>query len=165
MNVLDPTVFTKDKRFYRYIVGIYRKPRKGISPGAFKLSEEDETNKDPHLSVNLLDKDSTNEDTKHIISYYKKSIQKNDDTIAYVDHKVDHYIDCSNKSESKLSFNMSSRYYEFNENGTNKPAFKHRPTNISRSHSGVEFLRAMNQVKQNRFSQEMVKKRKRYHES
>jgi len=117
-----------------------------------------------YLSVNLLDKNSTNEDTNDIVLYYKSVVQMqmNDNTTAYNDQKIFRYIDCAKKSN--IIFNKVNGCNVFNESGQNRAAFKHRPTPHSTSHSGVEFLRTMDYLKQKRFSQSITRNQ-RIHEA
>jgi hypothetical protein len=127
---------------------------------AFLLGEADLNSKNAHLSVNATECEPIGQ----IASYFRAAFQEGKGEVAVCLHKVHRYVDSGRKAGATIRDTKSEPQWVFPEDGSESPAFRHRPVparkmlTASPSHCGVEFVRALSDVQQRNFARLMAKK-------
>jgi hypothetical protein len=118
-----------------------------------------------YLSVNLVGVESLSQ----ICSYYREKFQKNMDRIAFCDHKVGQYNRACSEAGTQLTSAKSGGWTFIDRDGVSKAAYRSHPTQprdgsrSSPSHSGVEFVRAFDDLAENKFARRMCAKSFQWH--
>ena len=126
--------------------------------GAFMLNPEED-----HLSVNSLEV----EPEQQIAEYYASVWGHEDRKVPICVHTIFEYNDSGKKAGCSIWFNQLDSRWQFAEtNGTPAAAYRHRPVfrkpdfpYESRSHCGVEFVRALSDLKQRQFARRLAKRK------
>lgn len=152
--------FTERSELSRFVEEAERLRNNRPSTSAF-LPDPDEE----YLSVNSLEIESTLE----IAEYYRAVLQKNNQPVAMCIHKVARFNDAGRKAECQITWSRQNGRYEYQTpNGTQEAAYRQRPVprhgsrRASPSHSGVEFVEVLDELRLKRFAREMAK-RGRFH--
>lgn len=127
---LVPT-FAAKHELARYIHPIYRKTGGRVSSGAF-LRNPGET----YLSVNSVETESLD----RIAAYYGAHLQQGAGNVVAACHKVFGFNSSASIAGVRVTRQVKTGEWVFLHNGANIPAYRHRPTPISASHCGVEFV-------------------------
>jgi hypothetical protein len=155
-NVETPGKSTKARHWWARYVAEEARSGNRASPAAFLPDPPDSTRKrPPYLSVNSLEIESLQE----IANYHRKIWQNNSGNVALAAHKVFHYREAGRQSGITIEFDREARYYVFRErSGQMSRAFECIPrTDIfkSSSHSGVHFVRALEDHQVGKFARRM----------
>ena len=118
---------------------------------------------DDHLSVNALELESR----EQIAEYYADVFGSEEGKVAVCIHTVFEYNDSGKKAGCRIEFNTANSTWEFPEtNGSRGVAYRHRPVSrteqfpyASWSHCGVEFVRALAELKLRQFARRMAKRK------
>jgi hypothetical protein len=116
-----------------------------------------------HLSVNALEL----EGRERVAEYYADALGSENGKVAVCIHTVFEYKDSGKKAGCWIVFNRVGSTWEFPEtNGSQAAAYRHRPVPrteqfpyASWSHCGVEFVRALADVKLRQFARRMAKRK------
>jgi hypothetical protein len=116
-----------------------------------------------HLSVNALELESRDQ----IAQYYTDVFGSEEEKVAVCIHRVLEYNDSGKKAGCWVEWNRANSTWEFPEtNGTRGMAYRHRPVkrtenfpHVSWSHCGVEFVRALADLKLRQFARRMAKRK------
>ena len=152
--------FTQNVRLTRWIDPLYRKRRNRASTAAFRLDRGPP--RETFLSVNSLEI----ERIKDITEYYRDTLQKDGNEVAVCIHKVAEYNSTGRFTGLPISYNRSSLLWEYPSSNVLKPAYRHRPVpkkrgrKSSSSHSGVEFIEALDDIAERKFARRMALRRK-----
>jgi hypothetical protein len=154
------TDFPDDDTLVRYVHPMERNGRNRAAVSAFLLSDADEANSTPHLSVN----NTTLEPLDDIIRSYQGSLQNGSGDVSVCSHTVASYATTANIVDpGRLSKAGAPNRWTFVEGAQPVAAFRHRPVmkttsgNDSYSHCGVEFVRSMDHVRRNNLARELSK--------
>ena len=118
---------------------------------------------DNHLSVNSLELETR----AQIAKYYADVFGNEDGRVAVCMHAVLEYNDSGKKAGCWIAFNRAESIWEFPEiSGQTAAAYRHRPVKrrpefpfASASHCGVEFVRALADLKLRQFARRMAKRK------
>jgi len=118
---------------------------------------------DDHLSVNALELESR----EQIAEYYADVFGSEDGKVAVCINTIFEYNDSGKKAGCWIEFNRANSTWEFPEtNGSRGVAYRHRPVlrteqfpYASWSHCGVEFVRALAELKLRQFARRMAKRK------
>lgn len=152
--------FTEKVRLTRWVRPIYRLRGNRASPVAFRMDPGPP--REEFLSVNSLDI----EKIKDITKYYRDSLQKDDRKVAVCIHKIAEYNSTAKYTGLALTYNQSLFRWEYPSFDGSNPAYKHRPVpkipgrKESPSHSGVEFIKALDDLAKRKFARRMALRRK-----
>lgn len=135
--------FARKTELARYIPPEDCNGKNHATSTAFQLSDVDLTHNQPHLSVNAIEL----EGTSVIAAQYRSQFQKGNGKVAVCTHKVQRYLDGAKKQELALTANATLIWSFVSASGV-ESAFRHRPTQLSKSHSGVEFIRTLPDYRQ-----------------
>jgi len=91
---------------------------------------------DAYLSVNSVELDSLQD----IANYFRKTFKGGNGDVAVACRKINEYNNAGKDAELTIKYNDSSGKWVFNSANGLIDAFKHRPSHISKSHCGVEFI-------------------------
>jgi hypothetical protein len=149
--------FPADSRLLRYIDRDERHGKRA-SHGAFMPNPGED-----HLSVNSLELESA----EQIAEYYGDALGSEDGKVAIVTHTVREYNDSGKKAGCWIEFYKADSTWVFPEiSGQQAVAYRHRPVKRSEeypytswSHCGVEFVRALADVKVRQFARRMAKRK------
>ena len=89
-----------------------------------------------YLSVNSIEVESLND----IATYYCNVFKNGIGAVAIACRKVSEYNEAAKKSDVRIIFSRAECKWKCNLNDNYHDAYKHRPTEKSYSHSGVEYL-------------------------
>ncbi len=147
----DPNYFTGTKVLVRWIEKQHtegKKPR--ISSAAFERNFY-KGKKEAFLSVNCQDLESLSE----IIRLYWSKVDENDNTVFYIRQKISKLNNAANGvCADMVQYNRSEKCFTFLGNA----AYTHEPVErVSYSHSGIHFLRGMNEIEEKAFSIAVVR--------
>jgi hypothetical protein len=147
--------FANNKELVRYV---FEQARAGnrVSPAAFLPDPPDPSRKGPtYLSVNSLEVESL----KAIADYHREIWQNNSGKVALAAHKVFHYREAGRQSGVAIEYDRDEKYYMFRERtGRFSRAFESIPRTDfykSPSHSGVHFVRALEEHQVAKFARRM----------
>lgn len=133
--------FRRQTEIARYIRPEDRGAKRHAAATAFHLSDIDLTDNAPHLSVNAVDIEGID----IIADQFRR--RQGSGEVAVCTHKVQRYLEGAKKQGFSVTSNPALTWAFAGPAGV-ESAFRHRPTQISKSHSGVEFIRALPDVKQ-----------------
>ncbi len=114
----------------RYVSPVYRRSGGRISSAAFLRNPGD-----TYLSVNSLEVESLPE----IAKYYKATFQQSKGSVAVACRKIMVYNRAALVAGVLVTRDFQSKIWQFLYQGSNLPAYRHRPSHLSKSHCGVEF--------------------------
>jgi hypothetical protein len=158
---VDAPSFGERTELTRFIDSDERCSGNRAAASAFLFSPEDFRDPSAHLSVNSLEVETIGE----IANYYRSVFQDGDGEVAMCIHKVHRYIDGGRHAGVQVTQSADFQWV-FLEQGRPSAAFKHRPIPPVRpksrppspSHSGVEFLRSLDDVQQRKFARRMAQR-------
>jgi hypothetical protein len=157
VKVTVPT-FSAKAELVRYVPEINR--LKGKRPAVATFLDPPSANPgNDHLSVNSLEVETMGE----ITAYFRWLWQGGTGRVGVCVHKVYEYTDAGKKCEIAILYNRHSSNWSFG--AKLEDAFKHRPVSRPdyppglRSHSGVEFVRALKEHKAAQFARRLAGKR------
>lgn len=145
------TLFSDKVDLSRYVHPDERKNDRHAAASAFEMTIDDLAHRTPHLSVNCL----KIEDREVVASQCRDQFQQGAGVVALAVHKVADYIIKGKTAGAVLTNNGE---WAFIEGPLQLAAFKHRPTKLSPSHCGVEFLRSLDELQRRRFARELAKR-------
>jgi hypothetical protein len=112
-----------------------------------------------HLSVNSREVETT----EMIAQYYAAAFQAGSRPVGICTRSVRKYNELAKKSRCIVTFNLGNRLWEFTErNGNIAQAYKYRPVSAtesrvsSKSHCGVEFIRAFGELELRNFARRLA---------
>lgn len=108
--------------------------------------------KETYLSVNALGIESKEEIAKR----YRDQFQGGKGIIRVAIHKLYEYAEASKGTAGAVSYNQSSRRYEFIEGGLAKQAVDQRGE--CASHCGIEYLRVLDELESLRVARRLSRK-------
>jgi len=114
----------------RYVPPGYRRRVGRISSAAFLRNPGD-----TYLSVNSLEVESLSGIAKH----YKSIFQQGQGSVAVACRKIMVYNRAALAAGVFVTRDFQSKIWLFLHHGSNLPAYRHRPSHLSKSHCGVEF--------------------------
>ena len=117
-----------------------------------------------HLSVNSTEVESL----KEIADFHRRNWQEGRGKAALTVHKIFDYCDSARKSNVPITLNGASGIWEFADyDSKTAPAFRYRPVKPtsknslgSKSHCGVEFVRAFDEYRSTQFARRLAGKSK-----
>ena len=144
---LEPS-FSATSMLARYVHPQYCKKGERLSPAVFLANPGED-----HLSVNSMEVESL----PTIADHYRRDLQKDDQKVAIACRKVYAYNKGTSVAGISVIWNKAAGKWMFRHEGVLTPAYKLRATPLSRSHSGVEFIRAFHgEISKKRFSRKMA---------
>ena len=155
----DEPTFAERERLARYIAKIERMSGHRPAATAF-LSNLSANPNERHLSVNSMEVESV----RQIAAYYRLALQADDDRVAVCIHSVAHYNEAGRDAGATISYDHSASQWQFGGPKGVEAAYRHRPGSRSSrppdtpSHCGVEFVRALDELNQRRFSRRLAMK-------
>lgn len=159
--------FEGGRELARYIDPDERNGDGHAAASAFLPIPEDLQNPDKaHLSVNSTEV----EPQREIAEYFRAVRQDGQGDVALYVNKIQNYVNCGRKADVRIRSCSNGPSWVFDSNRGQEDAFKHRPVKPvketgrpgSPSHSGIEFIRAMNGLQHRKFARLLAKK-PRYH--
>ena len=147
-----PPSFNASSQLVRWINPEYCRGRNRFSSAAFerRIGEK-------YLSVNTLEVEML----PTIVNYFKKLLQNGTGKVMVVRHPISEYNLAAQTAGVSLMFDKPSNCFIFDHEGSRGAAYRHRPTDHSDSHSGVEFVNCFgdNDLAEKKFCRRMIKKR------
>lgn len=131
-KVILPPSFKLKSELARYVDPDELKNGGRVSSGAFMPTMDDTD----CLSVNSIEIDSLN----NIANYYHDRFNSNGGEIGIATRKILHFNDAARKAGIEIRKNTGTKCWEYIYRGKILTAYKHRPTPISKSHCGIEYL-------------------------
>jgi hypothetical protein len=163
---IDKPSFSEAARLARYV---FEEHRLASGRAAIAAFEPDHLKKaepvaNSHLSVNSAEIESLED----IAEYHRLNWQNGKGKIALSVHKVFDYCDCARKSSVSVTMSPNNGEWEFLDfDAKMAPAYRHRPVSPnpknqlgSKSHCGVEFVRAFDEYKSTQFARRLASRGK-----
>jgi len=118
---------------------------------------------DDHLSVNSLEVEAK----ASVAEYYAAAFQRDARPVGICTHSVREYNEVAKKAQCPIRSVGTPTTWEFDDtNGKSAAAYRHRPVSWnanypfeSRSHCGVEFVRALSDLKLRFLARRLAKKK------
>jgi hypothetical protein len=159
-HVESPT-FSEQSRLVRYVSEENRLTGKRPAVATFLPDPPSETPDKDYLSVNSLEV----EGIKTIAKYHRDKWQNGDGKVALTDHKVFDYSNAGKKVGVSVTYDRATAKWTFRRGAKEELAYLHHavlgshlPHN-SKSHSGVEFVRALDEYAADKFARRMIARR------
>ena len=116
-----------------------------------------------YLSVNSIEV----EPKDVIADYYREAFQDGQDQVAICTHKIREYTNVAKWASCQILLNATSGQWEFDDSdGKRAPAYRYRPVKPSQnfpfrsvSHCGVEFVRALSDLKIRHIARRLAKRK------
>jgi hypothetical protein len=153
--------FSERSTLVRYVSEENRLKGKRPAVATFLPDPPSDTPEKDYLSVNSLEVESITT----IAIYHRQKWQSDNGKVALTVHKVFEYSNAGKKCGVNLNYNRAAAQWKFRHGAKEEDAYKHHPVIgshlplNSKSHSGVEFVRAMNEYSADKFARRMVGKR------
>ncbi len=158
--------FAESSRLARYVFKEHRLAGNRAAVAAFEpdhLKSSDPI-ANSHLSVNSTEVESL----KEIADFHRQNWQEGRGKAALSVHKIFDYCDSARKSSVPITLNGASGIWEFADyDSKTAPAFRYRPVKPtsknslgSKSHCGVEFVRAFDEYRSTQFARRLAGKSK-----
>ena len=157
---MKPT-FSERSELVRYVSGVNRLKNNRPAVAAFLPDQPAEDPKKEYLSVNSLELERIDV----VAAYHRALWQQGSGKVALSVHKVFEYSDAARKCGVDLNYDRESTTWKFRNGSKQEVAYKHHPvlgSHIplnSKSHSGVEFIRALDEYAADKFARRMAGKR------
>lgn len=123
--------FAEKSELARYVDQDEIKNGGRVSSAAFTPNPDE-----PYLSVNSVELESYDE----IAKYYSQIFSSGSGEVAIACRNIAKYNDVARGVGISISWNAADNTWEYGSFEGQKEAYKHRPTPISYSHCGVEFI-------------------------
>lgn len=107
---------------------------------------------DTHLSVNSVELEGLNS----IATYYSEVFQNGGGMVAIASRKIYEYNSAAKEGGVHVAWDRTDESWLFNDGGRPQSAYKYRPTTKSKSHCGVETVRAMNELAAKKFARRLA---------
>ncbi len=131
----------------RYIDREYRRRNKHPNPNAYRRTPNEK-----YLSVNSLEIHTR----KQVAAIYADLFENGNRPVAFAEPMVSNYNAAASEVGLTVAYNLDAGYWQFFENGNATPAYLHHGREHNESHCGVEFVRALDDFKEFRFSVRMA---------
>jgi len=153
--------FSERSALVRYVSEENRLKGRRPAVATFLPDPPSNTPEKDYLSVNSLEVESI----AIIATYHRQKWQSGNGKVALTLHKVFEYSNAGKKCGVSLIYNRAIRQWKFRNGTKEEDAYKHHPVLgshlplNSKSHSGVEFVRAMDEYSADKFARRMTGKR------
>jgi hypothetical protein len=162
---LNNPTFSASSRLARYIFQEHRLSGQRAAVAAFEPDhiKKSEPIDNSHLSVNSTEVESL----QQIADYHRQNWQDGKGKAALSIHKIFDYCDSARKSSVSLTQNAQGVWEFVDFNSKVSEAYRHRPVMPnsnnplgSKSHCGVEFVRAFDEYRASQFARRLASKSK-----
>ena len=131
----------------RYVDREYRRRNNRPNPNAYRRTPNEK-----YLSVNSLEIHTR----KQVAAIYADLFENGNRPVAFAETMVSNYNVAASDVGLTVAYNSDAGYWQFFENGNATPAYLHHGREHNESHCGVEFVRALDDFKEFRFSVRMA---------
>jgi hypothetical protein len=158
---VDSPRFSERSELVRYVSRENRLSGNRPAVAAFLPDPPSDKPERDYLSVNCLEV----EGIKTVAIYHRDKWQNGSGKVALTIHNAFVYSDAGKKCGVNLTYDRASGKWSFRNIGKEEPAYLHHPvlgSHIplnSKSHSGVEFVRAFDEYAADKFARRMVARR------
>ncbi len=144
----DEPTFSNSSELVRYIPSEWCKRKNHPASTAYQRKDNEK-----YLSVNSTEVETI----KQIAQTYATKFESGTRPVAIACPKIASYNEAAEKVGIAVSFNGTTSEWEFQEGSKPAVAYRHRRSEVNKSHCGVEFIRAFDDVSAFRFAVRVAK--------
>ena len=141
--LLDEPTFVEKSELARYIPSEWRNRNNRPAPAAYQRKDNEK-----YLSVNSTEVETINQ----IAQTYATKFESGTRPVSVACPKVASYNEAADQVGIVISFDATTNNWEFQERGTLAVAYKYRRSEGNRSHCGVEYVKAFDDMSDFRFA-------------